>query len=154
MVALAQTQVPKLHSTIDPLNTSYLEGDWPILDQAQEVPAYILENIKQDAFGASISSHMSYLSLGYFFIRTGLLEPHPTQRPLNQQHVMALKDDFIRIGIHRLENPGVVIGMGEDWNYMKKNTPKHMFINQSSPHLNRLALTPGGKIGQVLRGGH
>ena len=156
MAALPQTQVPKLHSTVDPLNTSYLEGDWPILDQAQEVPAYILENIKQDAFGASISSHimMSYLSLGYFFIHTRLLEAHLSQRPLNQHHVKALKDNFICIGIHHLENPWVIIGMGEDWNQMKKNTQKHMFINQSSPHLNCLALSPGEKIGQILCGGH
>ena len=55
---------------------------------------------------------------------------------------------------NRIENPGIIIGLGEEWLDMKKKGPGHIFISLSCPHLSRLSLIPGGPIGQIIRGSH
>ena len=139
---------------VETIDHGYLEGNWPVLEKASKIPPYVFETIRREARGSSISSHVQYLSLGYFLIKTSLLEPHPTQRPINQQHVKNLSESFLAMGIHRLDNPGVVIGLGEGWYEMKKNTQRQMLITKDSPHLLHLALKENGPIGQIIRGGH
>jgi hypothetical protein len=58
------------------------------------------------------------------------------------------------VGIHRAEHPGVVIGLGEGWWWMKKTIPRNIYISTSSPHLDLLTATLGGPIAQVIRGNH
>ena len=148
MSLFSLTPAPLSHISSHPL-----EGDWPIFDKA-EVSSSILEKIRIEANGSSISSHLDYLSLGTFLISTTLLEPHPTQRLIIKSHVNTLRDDFTKNGVLRLENPSVVIGLGPGWYEMKKTRPGHIFIGPTCPHLSRLSLTPDGPIGQVIRGGH
>jgi len=152
----SSTQIKSVTPYSAALAFSFLEGDWPVsgLGQAPEVPSHIIQRIKAEANGRIISSSLSYLSLGCFFINTDLLTPHPTQRQIDFNHVADLRKDFFEMGILREDHPGVVIGLGDGWYQMKKNTPKHLYITKNSPHLNRLATTPGGPIGQVVRGGH
>ena len=137
-----------------PIPHSLLEGDWPILGQTKEVPPHVIDRITSEGSGSAISSNISYFSLGLFLIYAKLLEPHPTQRKIDWSHVNKLKDDFLNVGILRIENPGVVIGLGEGWYQMKKDNPRHVLISPNCSHLDQLNIIPGGAIGQVLRGGH
>lgn len=155
MAAIPFTQPPVLSNIAEPLDSSYLDV-WPApgYEHVSKPPSSIFDKIKNDANGSSISTHMSYLSLGFFYIRTSLLEPHPTQREIDSVHVKSLKDDFVRMRALRSDHPGVVIGLGDGWYEMKKNTPKPMFISANSPHLDHLSLEPKGPIGQIIRGCH
>jgi len=137
-----------------PLSYKLLDGIWPILEDFPPVPDHVLNRIKTEANGASISTHIQYLSLGLFLIDTELLQPHATQRPLDQNHVKQLCEDFETIGIHRMDHPGVVIGLGEGWHQMKNNGPHCYRISKDSSHLHLLATEQKGPIGQVIRGGH
>lgn len=141
-------------SDVAPVFYRMLEGEWPVLQRANPVSAKIIDQIKLDANGSTITTHIAYLSLGHFFINTDLLEPHHTQRPLDQNHVLNLRNDFGDMGILRVDHPGVVIGLGDGWNDMKNNTPNHYMISPSSPHLNLLSTTAGGPIAQIIRGKH
>lgn len=156
MTSIPFTQIPSATTDVAPIDFVYINGDWPIpgFGHATQVSTQKLDQIKNEGTGSAISSHMSYLSLGHFFIHTDLLEAHSTQRQIKQHHVQQLRDDFLKKGIHRLENAGVVIGLGEGWHQMKKHTPKHVFVSNSSPHLHRLSTTAGGPIAQIIRGGH
>ena len=138
------------------VNSRLLDGEWPTLGQTAPIPQHIIQLIKDEAIGTSLTNFNSYLSLGYFYIHTSLLEAHPLQRPIDHSHVQRLKADFEERGILRTECPGVVIGLGEGWNELRNTTPNTLSykISPSCPHLNRLALSSGGKIGQVIRGGH
>ena len=102
----------------------------------------------------ALSSYSGYFSLGFFYIHTSLLEPHPTQRPLSPSHVQALKEDFGKRGIFRTDNPGVVIGLGQGWNSLRNTGPEVYTINQSCPHLHLLSRSDSGPIGQIIRGNH
>lgn len=148
------TQLIPVTPNVAPMNYRLLEGDWPILDTVAPVQSIILDKIKSDANGYSITTHMNFLSLGCFFIDTDLLEPHPTQRPINQAHVTALLEDFEKMGVLRVESPGVVIGLGNGWLDMKNSGPHAYRITTSCDHLNQLSTTQGGPIGQIIRGGH
>jgi hypothetical protein len=150
---------------------SLLEGDWPVLDRANVSPL-VFKKIQSDANGFSISTHIEHLSLGKFLISTDLvahiknlslgtflistdlLEPHPVQRETSLKHVQKLCNDFMNQGVSRIENPGVIIGLGEGWLDMKKKCPGHILISSSCPHLSQLSLIPGGPIGQIIRGSH
>jgi hypothetical protein len=131
-----------------------LEGDWPVLEQATPFSDMIFEAIKTAANGAAINPYLGYFSLGNFYIHTSLLNPHPTQRSINKGHVQLLKEEFKNKGIFRVENSGVVIGLGEGWNQMKNNGPVPFMINPTCPHLSHLSTTPNGPIAEVIRGGH
>ena len=141
-------------ANVAPVSYRMLEGDWPVLQQANPVSVNIMDRIKSEASGSAITSHIGYISLGCFFIHTDLLEPHPTQRPISQPHVQKLRDDFARMGVLRMEHVGVVIGLGNGWGQMKNQTPNHYMISTSCPHLPRLANTHGGPIAQIIRGNH
>ena len=65
-----------------------------------------------------------------------------------------LKKTFIHNGAIRVENPGVVIGLGEGWTHMKTNGQQMWKISKKDPYPDHLALVPGRPIGQVIRGGH
>jgi hypothetical protein len=131
-----------------------LDGDWPALDVASPVPLEILELIKAEGNGTAISSCLGYLSVGHFYIDTGLRVPHDTQRPIISSHADQLREDFGVKGILRTESPGVVIGLGEGWYSMKNNGPKPFIISKSSPHLHHLSESSGGPVGEIIRGGH
>ena len=104
----------------------------------------VLEKIKIEANGSSISSHLDYLSLGTFLISTTLLELHPTQRLIVKSHIDTLRDEFTMNGVLHLKSPGVVIGLGPGWYEMKKTRLGHVFIGPTCLHLSRLSLTPDG----------
>lgn len=141
-------------SNVAPVFYRMLEGDWPVLKQASAISASVMERIRSDGSGSAITSHYGYLSLGYFFIHTDLLEAHPTQRPISQTHVRDLRNSFDSKGLLRMEHPGVVIGLGDGWNEMKNGGPHHYMISNSCPHLSRLSATGNGPIGQIIRGNH
>ena len=137
------------------IKSTLLEGDWPILGRAEGNPVDLFTQIKKEALGTAITTNFNYLNLGLFLISTELLDPHPVQRKTNLGHVQTLKNDFIYRGIFRLENPGVVIGLGDGWlDMLRGHKHGHIRITSTSPHLARLASSPNGKIGQVIRGGH
>ena len=137
------------------IKSTLLEGDWPILGGAEGNPVELLTQIKKEALGAAITTNFNYLNLGLFLILTELLEPHPVQRKTNLRHFKTLTNHFMNKGIFRLENPRVVIGLGDGWlDMLRGHKHGHIRITSTSPHLSRLALTPGGKIGQVIHGGH
>jgi hypothetical protein len=50
-----------------------LAGDWPMLEEAEKPSTGIMERIKSAGTGAAISTHLSYLSLGHFFLCTDLI---------------------------------------------------------------------------------
>ena len=75
-----------------------LESDWPIFDKA-EVSSSILEKIRIEANGSSISSYLDYLSLGTFLISTTLLKLHPTQRLIIKSHVNTVPFWIVRPGV-------------------------------------------------------
>jgi hypothetical protein len=148
------TQITSGSSFAAPLSYRVLDGDWPILDMAQPPSSTLLQKIRLGGTGTFLSNDIGFLSLGYFFITTALLQQHPTQREVNQNQVKNLKGKFEASGILRTENPGVVIGLGQGWNNMKNRGPHNYMISESSPHLSRLSLHDNGPIGQVIRGGH
>jgi hypothetical protein len=154
MSTSTSTALPNNPSLYTHVSYELLEGNWPVLGLAEQPTAEIIEDIKKAAYGYSITEHIGFLSLGYFLISTELLEMHPTQRPTNQAHIQRLRKDFLNRGILRIANPGVVIGLGDGWYNMKKDTQKHMMIDPQSPHLTHLSNTPNGPIGQIIRGGH
>ena len=131
-----------------------LSGEWPVLGPVTAIPDSIIQQISSGTGGLAITSNLGYLSLGLFFIDVGLIEPHPTQRQIDSRHVDTLMESFESRGIMRLENPGVIIGLGLGWSMMKNSTPIKYKIGSASPHLHRLSLTSNGPIGQVIRGGH
>jgi hypothetical protein len=131
-----------------------LDGEWPILEQAPPIPDHIMQKFSSNCSGLAITSNLAYFSLGLFYIDVDLVEPHPTQRQINLKHVGDLVNDFETGGISRLENPGVVIGLGLGWNLMKNYTPDKYKITTTCTHLSHLSSTSGGPIGQVIRGGH
>ena len=137
-----------------PLSYRLLEGDWPVLHKAQPPSPSLLEKIKMAGTGTALANDIGFVSLGYFFICTSLLEAHPTQRDTNQDQVQILKKNFEETGIRRTDNPGVVIGLGEGWYSMKNSGPHNYMISDSSPHLGQLRTTSEGPIGQIIRGGH
>lgn len=141
-------------SSLKHIAYTLLEGEWPVLDSAVVLSDEVLEDLSKGTGGSTITDNYGFLSLGYFLICPNLLELHPTQRDIDQNHVAKLREDFQLKGILRVENPGVVIGMGSGWLSMKKNTPFHMLINEKSEHRDKLSLITGGPIGQIIRGGH
>ena len=153
---LTATQILPPTSHMTGLSYDLLAGDWPLLGQAERASLKIMERIKNEGSGISLTSNLEYLSLGYFLIDTELLCPHPTQRRVSQDHVGSLVEEFERFGVQLVEHPGVVIGLGDGWYEMKKTKPKHVRIASSSPHLNRLRNPDISDqfIGQVIRGGH
>ena len=145
------------HSTTSPMPVlpyTLLEGPWPLLQKANPVPEIILDKVLQDANGNAITNHIGYFSLGFFYIDSRLLVPHSTQRPLNNNHVNKLYDDFCHMGIFRTQFPGVVIGLGEGWNHMHNTGAKPYKISISSPHLHHLSKSPNGPIAEIIRGNH
>jgi hypothetical protein len=131
-----------------------LEDKWPVLDSATPCSDAVFDAIKTAADGEIITTKIGYLSLGNFYIPTSLLESHPTQRTLNKGHVANLKQAFINPGIHRDENPGVIIGLGDGWNMMKNSGPLPYMIPSTWAHLSQLSKVSDGPIGQVICGGH
>ena len=108
------------HDTV--FDYDLLEGDLSqILGKFDQVPSEIIKKIESEATGTSITTHNSYLSLGQFFISTGLLELHPLQRKIKNAHVQKLLDQFQYQGVLRIENPGINNGSG--WYNMKKLGP-------------------------------
>ena len=150
----SSTQLAPISPNTAPLSYQLLDGDWPILDPFPPVPEHVIARIATDASGSAILNNLQYLSLGLFLIDTNLLQPHPTQRPLDQSHVSQLREDFERLGIHRMESPGVVIGLGEGWLQMKNPGPQLYRISNMSPHKHLLATQPEGPIAEIIRGGH
>lgn len=151
---LPLTQIIPVTPDVAALNYRLLEGEWPILDKAPPLLPKTMDRIKNEGNGYSITSNLGYLSLGFFYIGTNLLEAHPTQRPISQAHVTKLLEEFKKLGVLRSECPGVVIGLGEGWLDMKYRDPPAYMITPSFFHLDRLSLFPGGPIGQIIRGGH
>jgi hypothetical protein len=143
-----------LSSFIMPMTYSYMDTDWPVLDKASPVSISIVDDIKFEANGAALSRFLGHFSVGFFFISTDLLEAHPVQRPVDNAHVHTLINEFKRIGINRADSSGVVIGLGPGWKHMKNTGPKPYMITNACRHLPHLALSNGGPIAQVLRGGH
>lgn len=150
----SSTQLIPISSTTAPLPYQLLDGAWPVLDAFPPIPSHVIDRIITDASGTAISHNLQYLSLGLFLIDTDLLKPHITQRPLDQDHVAQLREDFQSLGIHRMDSPGAVIGLGEGWLQMKNLGPQHYRISKTSPHINLLAAEPGGPIAEIMRGGH
>ena len=130
------------------------EGEWPILQDATPLPPTVLQSINSQCTGNAISSHIGFLSLGYFYIDVNLLEQHPTQRQISSHHANYLKEDFETRGILRTESPGVVIGLGKGWEKMKNSGPLPLRITTASSYLSHLSLSANGPIAQVIRGGH
>jgi hypothetical protein len=133
-----------------------LNAEWPVqgLSKASAVPDNIIHTISSSFKGSAISQHSGYFSLGLFFIDIELLQQHHVQRPIDSSHVEELVDDFEKRGADRIENSGVVIGLGEGWTEMKNSSPIKYRIRNTFPFLDKLALSTGGPIGQVIRGGH
>jgi hypothetical protein len=154
MASTFLTQLNPITPHVAPLNYKWLEGEWPVLDEAKPVPPNVFNRIRSNGTGSAITSEIGFFTLGIFYITPDLLEPHPTQRPINHNHVTVIIRDFQSLGIHRLEEPGVVIGLGDGWLKMKNNGEVPYMITPSSPHLNLLSSTHGGPIGQIIRGGH
>jgi hypothetical protein len=48
-------------------------------------------------------------------------EAHSTQRETDRVYVAKLMEEFVEKGVLRVENPGIVIGLREGWNEMKKS---------------------------------
>lgn len=145
---------PSTLTQLSPASYKLLDGVWPVLDNFPQVPSHVIDRITSDASGTAITNNLQYLSIGLFLIDTDLLKPHLTQRPVDQDHVVELKDSFQSNGILRTESPGVVIGLGEGWLQMRNSSPQLYRITKTSPHLNLLAAQPGGPIAHVIRGGH
>jgi hypothetical protein len=53
-------------------------------------------------------------------------------------------DQFNAIGVHHVNHPGVVIGLGPGWFDMLKTKEKHVMISSSSPPLGKLAMYENG----------
>lgn len=154
MTSTPLTQLLPISSNSAPLSYKLLVGTWPILEDFPPVSEHVMTRIKTDASGTAISNNLQHLSLGLFFIDTDLLMPHSTQRPVNQHHVKELREGFEKFGIHRMDSPGVVIGLGDGWLQMKNNGPNCYKISKTSPHVHLLAAEPGGPIAHIIRGGH
>ena len=97
-----QTLPPKFHTT--GLSYDPLVGDWPLLGQAERASSMIMERIKNEGSGTSLTSNLEYLSLSYFLIDTELLCPHPTQRRMSQDHGASLVEEFKRFGVQLVEH--------------------------------------------------
>jgi hypothetical protein len=134
-------------------STTYnlLDGNWPILDVAHPIPVQVVDAIKDEV---DITSKISFLSLGYFFIDVDLLEQHDVQRPIVATHIEELGKRFKKVGVLHTKYPGVVIGLGNGWYNMKNSGPNPYYISKSCPHLHLLSSSPQGHIGQIIRGGH
>ena len=74
-------------------------------------------------------------------------------------HLVMLKDlkgDFERNGIDRADHEGVVIGIGNGWDWMKHNDPTPYRITEAFSYLDKLRSTEScdGCIGHIICGGH
>jgi hypothetical protein len=131
-----------------------LDSTWPVLGEFPPVPLHVFEKIKSDASGSAVSNLHDYLCLGLFLIDTELLSPHPTERSLNQDRVEELRENFERLGIHRMESPGVAIGLGDGWLQMKNSRCNPFKITQEFTHIHRLVAEYGGPVAHIIHGGH
>ena len=69
------------------------------MDQALPLSDEVYRVIKDANNGAIIINILGHLTLSQFYIHTSLLEPHTTQRELDEQHVESLCKDFTERGI-------------------------------------------------------
>lgn len=119
---------------------------------AMAVPQNIIQYIVSEMTGKALSDYLQFFNLGGFYIDADLLEQHGTQRELDLVYVDKLRDEFENGIMQRSENAGVVIGLGEGWKELKNVGGKAYRITKDCPLLSQLSV--GGKIGQVIRGGH
>lgn len=131
-----------------------LEGDWPVLEQANDIPTWVTTAIREASNSNAITQYLSYYSLGFFYVHTSLLEPHASQRPIDTQHVDKLLKSYQELGIFRTEHPGVLIGTGDGWYSMRNASPLPVMLSPSFPHLNHLSHIQNGPIAQIIRGHH
>lgn len=73
----------------------------------------VMDKIKNKGTGMAFTTKLGYLYFGYFLIDTEILGLHPTQKIMSQKHVKLIVGDFERLGVHLVEHPGVVIGLGD-----------------------------------------
>jgi hypothetical protein len=139
---------------MSPASYRMLDGDWPVLQQANKVPLAVYDLIKAEGNGSAITSNLGFFLLGKFYIDTALLVPHSTQRAINTEHADELVKSFQTVGPFRTESPGVVIGLGDGWYQMKNSGPTPYMISRSCPHLHYLCKEPNGAIGEIIRGNH
>ena len=151
MASLPLTQIVLVSADVSSYNYKLLDGEWPVLETTTPVSSNILDRIRN---GSGITTHIDYLTLSFFYIETALLEPHSTQRAVDQAQVIHLVNDFQNMGIFCLESPGVVVGFGEGWLHMKNSGPHPYMISSTSPLHHHLSTRPGGPIDQIIQGGH
>jgi hypothetical protein len=129
-----------------------------LLVRAFDVPSHILDNMKAAGTGDNLSLNQPFFSLGNFMIHTSLLESHPTQRPLDTNHVKTLIGNFESQGVLRMDHKGVVIGCGDGWLEMRNPTPQTFMITPTTSGLETLFKHKEdgtlGPIAQIIRGNH
>ena len=130
------------------------EGQWPVLEKITPYTDEVFEAIQNANNASVLSFNQGHFTLGDFYIHTSLLKPHKTQRALDNNHVEKLVRDFQDTGVFRVDYPGVVVGIGEGWQWMKHNSPIPYKITPTSPHLTELSGEAPEFIGEVIRGDH
>jgi hypothetical protein len=143
------TDIPANHPAYAPFG-----GDWPILGSAPDIPSDILAGIKKATSCDFLQQHIDYFSLGFFFIDCSLLQPHHTQRQLNDAHIDNLVQGFQDHTIQRSSHPGVVIAVGKGWKDMFNNHKLPVKLSTTSQHLPLLRSSQNGPVGWIMHGFH
>ena len=136
-----------------------ISGTWPDLgsgiEKASTVSDDIITKIKNTATGIGLAEELGHFTLGEYYIDAELLEPHPTQRPIDNKHLDTLLQEFKARGVLRSENPGVVIGLGAGWMHMKNTSPNPLKITKNTEFIYHLSTNNEvSPIAQVIRGNH
>jgi hypothetical protein len=98
---------------MSPASYRMLDGDWPVLEQANRVPLAVYDLITAEGNGSAITSNLGFFLLGKFYIGTALLVPHSTQHAINTEHADELVKSVQTVGSFCTESPGVVIGLSK-----------------------------------------
>ena len=156
MSSSTSTSIPSISTSAPPVSTSLgytlIDDAEYSFEEASSLPKAVFANTCTFNSGDGISRNLGHYTIGNFYIDCDLLEPHSCQRPIDKNHAELLHDQFTNQGILRDQNPGVVIGNGPGW--MKIKTSHAYKITSQCSFLSELRLSPGGPIGQVIRGGH
>ena len=99
--------------------------------------------------------HSKELPSCFYLCKLELLEPHPTQRPIDPSHITTLLNEFNECGLLHYEHPGVVIGLGEGWMELKNTGNNNYKITKNDEFLYHLSINNNpSPIAQIIWGSH
>ena len=63
----------------------------------------VMTRVIKASTGLGLTQDLGHFTLGYYYIDAELLEPHPTQRPIDPSHITSLLKEFTEHNLLHLE---------------------------------------------------